>query len=142
MVFGLGGECFALHAEVVDRVVRAVEVTPVPEPPPFFTGVLDLHGDLLPVFDVRSRFGLEARETRLSDRFVVVKAGNRRLVVPVDEVVGVFAPEPGEVAPAAQIHSGLGIEGAYRREDGVVLVWDISRFLALPAVPAPGGSAG
>ncbi len=142
VVFGLEGERFALPVSVVVRVLRAAAVTPVPDPPPLFSGVLDLHGEILPVFDVRSRFGLPARETRLADRFVVVTADGRRLVVPVDEVVGVSAPEPGDLSPATGIHAGLGIEGAYRREDGVVLVWDLARFLALPSAPSPGGGAG
>ncbi len=74
VVFGLDEHSFALRLSAVVRVVRAVEVTPLPRAPEIVLGVINVQGRITPVFDVRKRFRLPAREISLSDQFIIARA--------------------------------------------------------------------
>ena len=74
---------------MIHRVVRAVEVTPVPTAPDVFMGVIDVGGDVIPVVDLRLRLRLERRPVDVGDCMVVAQASDARLVLPVDEVLGI-----------------------------------------------------
>ncbi len=73
LVFVVGERRFALSAEEVERVLAAVEITPLPDAPSFLRGVINCGGKLVPVIDLRVRFGLPAKRTAPSDRFVFVR---------------------------------------------------------------------
>ena len=75
LVFIVGERRFALSAEEVERVLAAVEITPLPDAPSSLRGVINCGGRLVPVIDLRVRFGLSARRTATSDRFVFVRRG-------------------------------------------------------------------
>ena len=72
LVFTVGERRFALSAKAVERVVAAVEVTIMPDAPTFFRGVINYGGALVPVIDLRVRFGLPVRRIWPSDRLLFV----------------------------------------------------------------------
>ena len=97
LVFIVGERRFALSAEEVERVLAAVEITPLPDAPSFLRGVINCGGRLVPVIDLRVRFGLPFRRTAPSDRFVFVRRGEpgfreegRLFAFLVEGVEGVF----------------------------------------------------
>jgi purine-binding chemotaxis protein CheW len=62
VVFALDEQRYALRLTAVERIVRAVEVTPLPKAPQIVLGVIDAQGRIIPVVDVRQRFRLTERE--------------------------------------------------------------------------------
>ena len=62
VVFRLNGQRYALPLAAVERIVCAVEVTPLPGAPPVVLGVINVAGCVLPVFNIRRRFLLPERE--------------------------------------------------------------------------------
>ena len=84
--FRLDRRLYALALDQVDTVLRMVAVTPVPEAPPWAMGVINLHGQVLPVVDLRQQFGQPAIEPRLSDRLLVVRTQGGTVAFKVDEV--------------------------------------------------------
>jgi len=68
VVFDLEGQRYALPLGAVDRVLPMVAVSPLPKAPAIALGVINLHGQALPVLDIRRRFGLPTREYGLADR--------------------------------------------------------------------------
>src|SRR5690242_12083986 len=89
VVFRLEAQRYALPLGVVERITRAVEVTPLPEAPDVVLGVIDVGGTVLPVLNIRRRFGLPEREIGLSDQFIISRTTERRVVLVVDDVQGV-----------------------------------------------------
>ena len=73
LIFRVGERRFAISAEQIERVLAAVEVTPLPDTPLFLRGVINCGGMLVPVVDLRVRFGLPVRRVLPSDRLVFVR---------------------------------------------------------------------
>jgi purine-binding chemotaxis protein CheW len=72
-LFTLDAGRYALSLEVVERVVPALELTPLPTAPDIVQGVFNLHGRIVPVMNLRRRFGLPERAIELSDHLIVAQ---------------------------------------------------------------------
>src|ERR1700736_6338822 len=107
LVFRLGDRRFALPLAVVEQVVRAVEVTPLPKAPPIVLGAINVHGRVLPVLDVRRRFLVPDREIGPDDWFLLAHTARRTVVLVVDESEGVVVRPQAETVGAAPIPPGL-----------------------------------
>ncbi len=100
VVFTLDGQAYALHLSVVERIVRVVEVTPLPKAPEIVLGVVNVGGKIIPVIDIRKRFRLHGREIDLSDQLVIANTLHRRVALVVDSVIGVIERSVPEVTAA------------------------------------------
>ena len=92
VVFHLGRQRLALPLLSVERVVPAVEVTPLPEAPRGVLGIINVQGQILPVIDIRRRFGAAERELEPNDHFLLVSTVGRRIALVAEAVQGVVAP--------------------------------------------------
>lgn len=134
VVFALDDLRFALSMNAVERVVRAVEVSPIPDSPKGVLGVVNVHGRIMPVYDVRARFGLEPREVRLTDHLVIAHTANSEVAVLVDAAVDVVATGSASTPTMADALPGLhSVEGLVMQGDQIVPIQDLNRFL--PEVP-------
>jgi purine-binding chemotaxis protein CheW len=128
VIFLLDDRRYALPLSAVERVVRRVDVTPLPRAPEIVSGVIDLGGRIVPVVDVRRRFGLQARTARLDDHLLVARVGPRAVALIADSVEGVrrFAPEAltHDVSFAEE-----SPEGVLAMADGLIVVHDLATFL-------------
>ena len=132
VAFSVEGMRFALPLAVVERVLRAVEVTPLPGAPGVVSGVLHVHGEVVAVVDLRRRCGLPGREMELDDHILIARTSKRRLAIPVDGVSGVVSWRSTDFVAAATLAPGLGhLQGVARLGDGLVLVQDLEAFLSL-----------
>jgi purine-binding chemotaxis protein CheW len=84
--FEVGGELFAIDIMRIQEIVRPLPVTPVPKSPFGMVGVVDLRGQVLPVFDLRLRFEMEERERDDQTRYLIVTVDSRQLGLVVDVV--------------------------------------------------------
>jgi purine-binding chemotaxis protein CheW len=123
---------FALSLTAVRRVLRMVAITPLPDAPPIVAGVVDNHGMIVPVIDLRCRCGLPPRPPRLSDHLLLAAAGERILALAIDAAEEVFTLPDEEVTPMQRLLPGARIgEGAATVSDDVVLIYDLERFIPL-----------
>jgi len=130
--FLLGGAWYALDLGVVERVVPMAAVRPLPRAPQVVLGAFNLHGEVVPVVDVRRRLGLAPRGFALTARFLVARAGRRRLALAVDEVASVREVDAGAVVAPAAVLAGLRhLKGIVALADGLLLIQDIDAFLSL-----------
>lgn len=128
VLFSLDAGRYALPLDSVERIVNAAEVTPLPLAPEAVLGALDVAGEILPVYDLRRRFRLPAREIRISDQFVIARSGRRRVVLVVDAALGVHDDAS---APSLVMESrDTTIRGVVSLADGLVLIADLERFLS------------
>ena len=129
-VLNVGGKRIAIPLQSVVRVIRAVAVTTIPHAPDTFHGVIDLHTQIIPVINTRKRLDLPQKDISRSDRFVIVKTDDTLLVLVADEVEGIMEVAEGEFVSAADLGSGLKLEGAVRNDKGIILSYEISQFVA------------
>jgi len=125
VVFRLDGERLALPLEEVELALRMVSVTPVPDAPPWVIGVIDLHGRVIPVTDLRERLGHPAKEPHLNDRLLVMSLAERTFALVVDEVTEVLELPGSEVEiPPDPLGDSRYLRAVVRREDGLILILD------------------
>lgn len=86
LLFSIAQRRYALPLSQVDRVVRAVEITPVRDMPAMVRGVINVAGAIVPVLDVRVALDGEPREVRPQDHFILTRAGHESLALLADTV--------------------------------------------------------
>lgn len=132
VVFRLDRQRYALPLAAVDRVVPAVEVTPLPGAPAIVVGAISVEGRVLPVFNIRRRFLLPEREIGLGDQFLIARSAGREVVLVIDEALGVVEHPQSAITDPAQLVPGLErFEGVVELDDGLVLIHDLEKFLSL-----------
>ena len=132
VVFVLDGQRYALPLDKVERVIRAAEVTPLPNAPAIVCGILDIGGSVVPVLNLRRRLQLPERELRPGDQFLIARTARRTVALVIDEVQAVIQCPPTGIVPARQIVAELQhVEGLIQLEDGMVLVHDLEKFLSM-----------
>lgn len=132
VVFSLDDQRYALDLVRVQRCIRVVAITPVPEAPAIVLGIIDLGGVVIPAINIRMRFNHPPRDVGLSDHLIVATAGKRTVALLVDETKGVIEASPESYAPAGEIMPRLELlDGAMKLEDGLILIHDLERLLSL-----------
>jgi purine-binding chemotaxis protein CheW len=137
LVFGLNGSRFALSLAQVQRVVRAVAVTPVPDAPEGILGVINVAGQITPVVDLRRFLHFPEAEIKPSDYMILVDHPTGPLALLVNEVLWIISRSAEEIIPASRIFPGLShIRGAVKMDHDIILIHDLSRE-AIPPLPVP-----
>src|SRR4051812_4906233 len=89
VVFRLATRDYALHLSAVERIVRAVALTPLPTASAQVLGMVNIQGHIIPVVSMRKIYGLPERELHISDQFILTRTGQSMIALLVDEVIGV-----------------------------------------------------
>jgi len=132
VVFRLGPEAYALQLHEVREIIMVGLITPVPRAPGFIEGVLNLRGEVMPVMDLRTRFGLEKVAATNLSRIIITPIGGvfTGLVVDaVDEVMGVDERRLEEPPRVTTGGANTYIHKVARTGRGVVFLLDIQRLL-------------
>jgi len=129
--FYLDGRVLAFPLAVVIRAIFSVEVTPLPTSPDIVIGVISYHGTIVPVVDLRVRFGVPPKEILPSDRFILIRTQRLLLAVVASKVSGVLKPLYA-VTPVKDILPGARyISGMLPNEEQLILIHDPDMFLSL-----------
>jgi purine-binding chemotaxis protein CheW len=132
VVFKLDDLRYALRLSVVEQVFRAVEITALPKAPEMIEGVINVRGNIVPVYRIRTRFRLPPREQALNDQLLVARTARRTVALMVDQVCDVIEREDGRIIAAQEISPGLDyVEGVVKLEGGLVFIHDLDTFLSL-----------
>lgn len=132
LTFEVNGRLFGLDLQNVECVVRAVEITPLPAAPKIVLGVVNMHGDLVPVLDVRRRLGGLASDVGVDDHFIIARASGRTVAMLVDKAAGVLE-KPIEATPNLDplLARTDMVDGAISIEGDMLLIHSLDRFLRL-----------
>lgn len=129
--FSLDDRMLALPLNVVIRALFAVEVTTLPSVPAIVAGIFSYHGMIVPLVDIRVRFGIPRKEILPSDRFILIRTPKRILAVVASNVTGVLKPS-GAVTHAGDILVGARyISGVLPDVDRLIFIYDPDAFLSL-----------
>lgn len=130
--FRLDEQLYGLHLRHVQRVIRAVAITPLPQAPEIIRGVVTVHGRVIPVVDIRKRFELPERMLQARDPMILAETARRPVVIPVDSIRGVVEIEKEAVTEADQAAPGVThVREIAAVSDGMLFIHDLDRFLSL-----------
>ena len=133
LVFVLGGEEYAVDILKVQEIRGYEKVTPIPAAPAYLKGVVNLRGIIVPVIDMRIKFGLADAKYDSFTVVIILRVTGRVIGVVVDGVSDVIRLAPGEVkaAPAlgSIVDSGF-LAGLATQGERMILLLDIEKFLS------------
>jgi purine-binding chemotaxis protein CheW len=138
LTFKLGEEVFALEVANVREILEFIPITKVPRTPDFMTGVINLRGSVVPVTDMRLKFGMSETEKTVNTCIIVVEVnidGEKALLgALVDSVQEVFELEAQQIEPPPRLGLGMKtefIEGMGKRDNQFVIILDIDKVFSM-----------
>lgn len=134
VVFDLAKESYGIDIAVVESIIKMQAITQLPQTPTFIMGVTNLRGTVLPVIDLRIRFGLEAQNDTKQTRIIIVTMGKVKVGVVVDGVSEVLRISEDTIEPIPAMvnstHSDF-LKGIARLEDRLIVLLDVEKVLDL-----------
>jgi len=136
LLFELGGEEYGIEILRVREIIGLMDITPVPQSPPFIRGVINLRGKIIPVLDMRRRFGME--EGKYTERSCIIvtelKNGKDQLMLGmlVDGVREVANIPADQIDPAPQFGASVDmryIMGMAKMKERVAILLDVEKLL-------------
>lgn len=130
--FHLGSEEYGVDISQVQEIIRMVEITHVPRAPRFMEGVINLRGQLIPIIDLRTRFGMQRTEHTKSTRIVVTEIGSKKVGITVDSVSEVINIPIEQVEDAPDMLAGVGteyIQGVGKVNERLIILLDLTMVI-------------
>jgi purine-binding chemotaxis protein CheW len=138
LTFKLEDEVFALEISKVREVLDFTTVTKVPRTPDFMRGVINLRGNVVPVVDMRLKFGMSQTEKTVNTCIIIVEItldGETTILGALaDSVQEVVELGPGQIEPAPKIGTRLNTEfirGMGKRDEHFVIILDIDKVFSV-----------
>jgi purine-binding chemotaxis protein CheW len=132
IVFELAGAVYGVPSQLVRQMEMLERVTPVPNAPAYVEGVTSSRGAMIPVINLRSRFGFEKIPATLRTRLLVVQAGGRTVGWVVDSAREFVRIAPEAVQPPPDTIAGLSgtyLKGIAKLGDRLVLVLNVEEVI-------------
>jgi purine-binding chemotaxis protein CheW len=140
VLFSVAGTTYALQSHQVRHMEMIEQVTPVPNAPAFVEGVVFSRGQVVPVLNLRVRFGFERAARDLRMRLLVVDAAGRTIGLLADEAREFVSFADGAIHPPSDAIGGLSgryIDGIATLGDRIVLILNLANVIeAVPGIAA------
>ncbi|OBQ55713.1 chemotaxis protein CheW [Halodesulfovibrio spirochaetisodalis] len=133
VTFSIGEEEFGVDILKVQEIIRTMEITKVPKAPNFVEGVINLRGKVIPIIDLRRRFGLSSKEHDKHTRIIVIEINNMIVGFVVDSVSEVLRIPASTVEPPPAVVAGMEseyISGVGKLQDRLLILLDLDRLLS------------
>ncbi len=130
--FQLGQEEYGVEITKVQEIILMGEITRVPQTPPYIKGLINLRSTVIPIVDLRLRFGLPEQPATDATRIMVVNVRGKTVGIVVDAVNEVLRINREQIAPPPPTVSGPGREyltGLVRLNKGLLILLDIDKIL-------------
>ncbi len=134
IVAKLGNEQYGIDIAYVDNIVRMQNITRVPKTQPYFIGVINLRGEILPVMDLRKKLELEAKELSGTARIIIIKPEQNALlgllVDEVREVVTLSEKDVEKVSYENGAENNMYVTGVGKYKDTLISLVNISGIIS------------
>jgi len=130
--FRIGNETYGVRIGSVREIVRVPEITSVPSAPDIVEGVINLRGKIIPVMDLRKRFGSAAPQPDKKNRILVVELENKLVGLIVSSASEVLKIPPSEIeSPGSVFAEGESnyVTGVGKLKGRLIILLDIARLL-------------
>ncbi len=141
VTFSTGDEEFGVDILRVQEIIRTMAITKVPKAPEFVEGVINLRGKVIPIIDLRRRFGLQPKSHDKHTRIIVIEINTMIVGFVVDSVSEVLRIPASTVEPPPPVVAGLEseyISGVGKLEDRLLILLDLDRLLSRADIEALG----
>lgn len=132
LTFVLGEESYGLPIQSVTEIIGLQEITTVPDVPPYIRGIINLRGKVIPVMDVRLRFGMEERDYDARTCIIVVQVKDTFVGLVVDTVSEVTSISRDMISPTPSMgdpSSNDAVESVGKVGEEIKLLLNVERLL-------------
>ncbi|MCX6081230.1 MAG: chemotaxis protein CheW [Chloroflexi bacterium] len=132
VVFDLAGESYGINIAAVESIIKMQTITQLPQAPVYVKGVTNLRGSVLPVIDLRTRFGLDVREIVRETRIIIIMMGAIKVGVVVDAVSEVLRVPEESIEPLPALVSSVNtifLKGIVHLVDRLIILLDLGKVL-------------
>ncbi len=139
VTFSIQGEEFGVNILAVQEIIRTMEITKVPRTPKFVEGVINLRGKVIPIIDLRSRFGMKNRAYDANTRIIVVKLSQVVVGFVVDSVSEVLRIPENAVEPTPPVVAGLDseyISGVANLQERLLILLELEKLFTMDDLEA------
>jgi purine-binding chemotaxis protein CheW len=133
ILFSLGNSLYGIPIERVSEINKLADITPLPKAPGYIEGVINLRGNVVPVIDLRMRFGMEAVERTNKNKIIVLLIGKRLFGIVVDSVQEVVTLSKESIEPTLPTATGLKgefINSIGKYNNRLVIILEISKIIS------------
>jgi len=133
LTFFLAGEEYGLEILKVHEIIGVMAITPVPRTPEFVRGVINLRGKIIPIVDLRAKFGMSSTDETDETCIIVVQARGMQMGIVVDKVSEVLDIASGDIDDAPSFGADVNTDyilGMGKSEGRVRLLLDIDKVLS------------
>lgn len=133
VTFQLGGETYGISILKLNEIIAYQSCTTIPNVPSFIKGVLNLRGIVVPVIDLRERFGMEVKEYDQFTVIMILDVSGRIMGLVVDAVSDVITLNRESIKPRPHFSTGISTEfisGMGIKDDKFVILLDVDRLLS------------
>lgn len=142
LVFSLDDRRYGVAIESVERVVRAFSPAPLPKGPASVLGLLNIHGRVIPLLNIRHIFSLPERELMPRDYFIITTGPSGARAIAGDSVPMLTACRPDELIPADAVVRGEYVDRVIKAKEGLVLIFDPRRLPPREKIDGAGAHGG
>ncbi|MCX6073445.1 MAG: chemotaxis protein CheW [Campylobacterales bacterium] len=129
--FIVGDEEFSIPILSIQEIIKPISWTRVPQTPAYILGVFNLRGSVIPLIDLRARFGLELQKHTEETRFIVMKNGDDVAGFVIDRLTEAIRMPKRDVGPAPDTvaESDTMIDGVGKQADRIVTILKVHKLL-------------
>ena len=129
--FNLGEETYGIEITRIREIILVGDITQVPETPHYIKGLINLRSSVIPVIDLRARFGLPDGDLTEESRIMVLNVGSRTIGIVVDSVSEVLRVSKDQISPAPPTVASLGkqyMTGLVRLDEQLLILLDVDQL--------------
>lgn len=129
-VFKIGQEDFGIEVQKVVEILNPQRVYSIPELPDFLSGVITVRGEVIPLLDLRKRFGV--RPSGEDERIIIVKYDSEKIGLLVDEIKEITALGEAQIIAPPAIFKGLKrkyLSGLGKKDEAIIILLDVDDLL-------------
>lgn len=126
----LDDKIYAIDTAQVEKVILAVEIQKLPKAPEIVRGIINFHGEIIPVIDTSKLFHTTQREININDKIIIAYTEKRKIALIADSVNGLFSYTEEELIVPDNIIKGIKfIKGIIKRENQIIMIYDLDTFI-------------
>ncbi len=129
-IFKIGDEIFGIGIERVVEILKVQKIFTIPGLPEFLSGVMSVRGNIVPVIDLRRRFGIKPSGNK--ERIIIVRYGQEKISFLVDDIKEILSLSPEEIRTPPTIFKGFKTEyltGLGKHGERIIILLNIDNLL-------------
>lgn len=133
VLFHIADQVYGMDMESITAIEHFVEITPIEEAPGYIDGVISVRGNVIPVYSLRAKFGLNRKEYANDSHFILTHTGGMEYAIAVDSVDEILVTEEGgyyEVPALLQSDATSYLDGIANKEGKLISILSSEKLIS------------